>query len=219
VGNGTLSAVTSSDGGIAWTATFTPSANTTAASNAITLANSGVTNATGNAGVGQTSSVNYGIDTQVPVVTTVTDATAASVTRDAITFTVTFDEAITGLVGVGNFSASNGTIASVTGIQNATLNAGDVVSVTVTMSEATLVTGTPTLTLLVGLSPVSATYVSGSGTTALVFNYTILAGQTDANGIGIGANSLALSGGTLKDAAGNAATITHALVATTQLIW
>ena len=56
------------------------------------------------------------------------------------------------------------------------------------MSEATTVTGTPTLTLLMGLSPVNATFVSGSGTTALVFNYTILANQTDANGISIAAN-------------------------------
>ncbi|MBU1663902.1 MAG: hypothetical protein KKG92_00705, partial [Gammaproteobacteria bacterium] len=104
-------------------------------------------------------------------------------------------------------------ITSATGIQNSTLNAGDVVSVTVTMSEATIVTGTPQLVLNIGGTTVQANYASGSGTTALVFTYTILAAQTDTNGITIAANSLTLNGGTLKDAAGNNATLTHALVA------
>ncbi|MFA6014096.1 MAG: Ig-like domain-containing protein [Gallionellaceae bacterium] len=107
-------------------------------------------------------------------------------------------------------------LTSATGILNSTLNAGDVVRATVTMSEATSVTttgGTPTLSLNIGGTTVQASYVSGSGTTALVFDYAILANQTDANGISIAANSLTLNGGTLKDAAGNAATLTHALVA------
>ncbi|MDO9226595.1 MAG: Ig-like domain-containing protein, partial [Pseudomonadota bacterium] len=112
-------------------------------------------------------------------------------------------------------SVSGVAITSATGLLNGTLNAGDVVSATVTMNEATLVVttgGTPQLALDIGGTTVQANYVSGSGTTALVFNYTIQAGQTDANGIAIAANSLALNGGTLKDAAGNNATITHAQV-------
>jgi hypothetical protein len=107
-------------------------------------------------------------------------------------------------------------ISSATNSQNSTLNAGDVVSVTVTMSEATTVVtsgGTPQLALVIGGTTVQAAYASGSGGAALVFTYTVLAGQTDANGISIAANSLALNGGTLSDAAGNAATLTHALVA------
>ena len=107
-------------------------------------------------------------------------------------------------------------ISSATNSQNSTLNAGDVVSVTVTMSEATTVVtsgGTPQLALVIGATTVQAAYASGSGGTALVFTYTVLAGQTDANGISIADNSLALNGGTLSDAAGNAATLTHALVA------
>jgi hypothetical protein len=104
-------------------------------------------------------------------------------------------------------------LTSATGIQNSALNAGDVVTATVYMSEGTTVTGTPTLALVVGSTTVQATYVSGSGSTGLVFSYTILAGQTDANGISIGFNSLALNGGTLKSAAGSAAVLTHAAVA------
>jgi hypothetical protein len=103
-------------------------------------------------------------------------------------------------------------ITSATGIQNSTLNAGDVVSVTVTMSQATTVSGIPQLALNIGGSTVQANYASGSGTTALVFSYTILASQTDANGISINANSLSLNGGTLNNAAGNAAILTHSAV-------
>ncbi|MEI7514165.1 MAG: Ig-like domain-containing protein [Betaproteobacteria bacterium] len=97
-------------------------------------------------------------------------------------------------------------ISSATGAVNSTLNAGDVVTVTVTMSEATTVTGTPTIGLLVGSTTVSAAYSSGSGTSALTFTYTIVSGQTDTNGISVVANTLS---GTLADAAGNTATLTH----------
>ena len=109
-------------------------------------------------------------------------------------------------------TVSSEAITSATGIQNSTLNAGDVVSVTVTLSEAVTVTGTPQLALNIGGTTVQANYASGSGSSALVFTYTILAGQTDTNGISINANALSLNGGTITDAAGNAATLTAAAV-------
>ena len=52
-----------------------------------------------------------------------------------------------------------------------------------------------------------------SDLSSLVFTYQIEAGQTDGNGISIAANSLGLNGGTIADAAGNAATLAHAAVA------
>ena len=55
----------------------------------------------------------------------------------------------------------------------------------------------------------TATYRSGSGGTTLVFQYTIQAGETDSNGISIGADAIALNSGTIKDATGNNATLTH----------
>jgi hypothetical protein len=60
---------------------------------------------------------------------------------------------------------------------------------------------------------VLASYSSGSGTSSLVFAYTILAGQHDTNGISIEANSLTPNGGTIADAAGNAAILAHTAVA------
>jgi hypothetical protein len=47
-------------------------------------------------------------------VSTVTDTTTAALTKDAITFTVTFSEALVGTVGTSNFTATNGTVSSVT---------------------------------------------------------------------------------------------------------
>ena len=88
-------------------------------------------------------------------------------------------------------------LSDATGAVNNTLNAGDVVNATVTLSEATTVTGMPTLGMHIGNNVLQAHYVSGSSTHALVFSYTRLAGQADANGIGIDANSLALVGGAL----------------------
>jgi len=101
-------------------------------------------------------------------------------------------------------------ITSATGVQDKAFNAGDVLSVTVTMSEATTVTGTPQLGLNIGGTVVQAQYVSGSGSTALVFNYTLLGNQSDSNGVSIDASSLALNGAKLVDAAGNAAVLSHA---------
>jgi hypothetical protein len=104
-------------------------------------------------------------------------------------------------------------ITGATGIANNTLNAGDVVTVTVTLSEAVAVTGTPQLGLTVGSTVVQASYIAtGSTATQLKFNYTILPNQTDANGIAIAANSLRLNGGTILDLAGNTTTLTHLAV-------
>lgn len=95
VPNGTLSAVSSSDGGITWTAMLTPNANITDLSNVITLNNTGVSDMAGNAGVGVTSSNNISIDTQRP---TATISVADTVLRDgqSTTVTFTFSEAVTG---------------------------------------------------------------------------------------------------------------------------
>ncbi|MEY4164391.1 MAG: hypothetical protein RL419_233, partial [Actinomycetota bacterium] len=90
---------------------------------------------------------------------------------------------------------------------------GDVVSVTVGFSEAVVVSGTPRIPL-VGLSSKYATYASGSGTTSLVFFYTVASGDVDSDGLAISANALELNSGTITDIAGSAATLTHSAVST-----
>jgi len=111
VANGTLSAVSSSDGGITWTATFTPTAHVTDTTNLITLHNSGVNDLAGNAGAGTTDSNNYAIDTLRPTATIVVADTALAVGESALV-TITFSEAVTGLTNA-DLSVANGTLSGV----------------------------------------------------------------------------------------------------------
>ncbi|WP_447755785.1 Ig-like domain-containing protein [Pseudomonas nicosulfuronedens] len=110
VTNGTLSVVTSSDGGITWTATFTPDSNVTDTSNIITLNNSGVENAAGNTGSGITTSNNYAIDTQQPTATiTVADNNLGI--GQTTTVTIAFSEVVNGF-DLSDLSVANGTLSN-----------------------------------------------------------------------------------------------------------
>ena len=107
-------------------------------------------------------------------------------------------------------------VASVNVPANGAYNAGDVLSFTVNASEPVVVNtagGTPRLALDIGGVTRYATYVSGSGTGALVFQYNVQAGDTDADGIAV--TGLETNGGTLRDAAGNGADLTLNNVAPT----
>ena len=98
------------------------------------------------------------------------------------------------------------------GGQNSLLNAGDIVSATVTMTENTLVNtsgGTPTIELTIGGDRVDAVYASGSGTPNLIFQYTIQPGENDNSGISFRANTLASHGASIADAVGNVANLGH----------
>ncbi|QXH57266.1 Ig-like domain-containing protein [Pseudomonas maumuensis] len=111
VANGTLSAVSSSDGGKTWTATFTPTNSITSASNLITLNNAGVTDLAGNAGAGTTSSANYSIDTQRPTATLVVSDSNLAIGETSLV-TITFSEAVTGFTNA-DLTVANGTLSAV----------------------------------------------------------------------------------------------------------
>ncbi|MBD1914090.1 MULTISPECIES: hypothetical protein [unclassified Leptolyngbya] len=86
---------------------------------------------------------------------------------------------------------------------------GQTLEFTLTFSEAVTVdttAGTPSLSLTVGSETVDAAYISGSDTNALVFGYTVAAGDEDTDGIEVG-SALNLNGGTIQDTAGNGATL------------
>ncbi|MFZ2268532.1 MAG: Ig-like domain-containing protein [Azonexus sp.] len=110
-------------------------------------------------------------------------------------------------------------VASVSVPANGSYLAGQTLSFTVNTDEAVIVdsgSGTPRLVIDMGGSAVYASYASGSGSTALVFTYTIQAGDTDTNGISVGA--LQNNGGSLQDAAGNNLTLTLNSVASTAAV-
>ena len=97
--------------------------------------------------------------------------------------------------------------------------AGDHIEATVTFSEAVTVTGTPELTIRLGFRQRTALYNRGSGTTMLVFRYTVKAGADSSfgNSINIRSDNLELAGGTIKAGTTNAV-LTHDAVATTNQI-
>lgn len=106
------------------------------------------------------------------------------------------------------------TVSSVTSnTANGTYKVGDVISIQVNFSETVTVNtsgGTPQLTLETGVTDRTINYGSGSGTSSLTFSYTIQAGDISADLDYVATNSLALNGGTIRDAAGNNATLTLA---------
>ena len=132
--------------------------------------------------------------------------------KDAAGNNAVLTGAVTNPVGVLQIDTKAPTIKSVTtsgaGITagNGDLDAGKVVTLTVDFSEKVTVTGHPVLKLNDGGL---ARYVSGSGTTALTFAYTVAAGQNTAD---LTVTGLTLAGGaTIKDAAGNNAILSGAI--------
>jgi hypothetical protein len=98
-------------------------------------------------------------------------------------------------------------ITGVTAPINGTYGIGANLDFTVTYDEAVIVTGTPRLELTIGAATVYANYFSGSTGANLVFRYTVQSGDLDADGITI-EETIDLNGGTLADAADNAADLT-----------
>jgi hypothetical protein len=99
------------------------------------------------------------------------------------------------------------TITSVTGPAAGTYIVGQHLDFTVVFSEAVAVTGTPRLQLTIGSTNEYATYQSGTGTSTLVFRYTVKSGDLDSDGIAV-ASPIDLNGGTITDVPGNDAVLT-----------
>ncbi|QSX41005.1 Ig-like domain-containing protein [Shewanella cyperi] len=96
------------------------------------------------------------------------------------------------------------TVTSVSVPVNGTYIVGDSLDFTVNLDDNVTVDtggGTPQLSLTIGATTRQAAYLSGSGTSALVFRHTVLSGDEDTDGIAVGA--LSANGGTLRDSSGN----------------
>ncbi|SHE61227.1 PKD domain-containing protein, partial [Leeuwenhoekiella marinoflava] len=108
-------------------------------------------------------------------------------------------------------------IASVSVPADQTYVEGETLDFTVNFSELVAVTGNPEISINIGSETEQAIFVSGSGSSALVFSYTVQSGDLDDNGIVVG--SLSLNGGTIRDAAGNNANLTlNSVGATDQVL-
>jgi len=99
------------------------------------------------------------------------------------------------------------TVTSVAVPADGTYTVGQNLDFTVNFSENVTVTGAPRIAITEASGTVYATYLSGSGTSALLFRNTVVAGDSDPDGIELAA-SIDLNGGTLQDAAANDANTT-----------
>ena len=91
-----------------------------------------------------------------------------------------------------------GVAVSSTPSGSSTYGAGETISFTATFSAKVTVTGTPQLPFSLGGVTQQAAYASGSDSTALVFSYTVAAGDNDADGVSWSADALSLNGGAIK---------------------
>jgi hypothetical protein len=101
------------------------------------------------------------------------------------------------------------TVSSVssTASAGALFHGGDSIPITITFSEPVTVSGAPQLALNSGTGTVAG-YTSGSGTSTLTFTYTVAAGQNAAPLDYSSTTALTLNGGSIRDAAANAAVLT-----------
>jgi trimeric autotransporter adhesin len=218
IANGTLSAVSSADGGITWTATLTPTVNVEAASNVITLANTGVTDAAGNAGTGSTTSNNYVVSTlplPTPTLTFATPSAASVVLGATLTnaATTTLSGGSYGAISYTSTVPSVATVSATTGLVTGV--ALGVTTITATQAEAagfnatasqtytlTVIAAAPTLTSPTSASVTTTTATLGGNVTAtggatltevgIVYSITATNANPQLNGTGV--TSVAVSG-------------------------
>ena len=116
VPNGTLTNLSSSDGGRTWTATLTPAAGSSAAANVLTLDYSGIADLAGNAGSGSADSGNYAVDTVRPALaSTIAISDAALKIGASATVTFAFTEAVTGFTA-DDVTVPNGTLENLASV-------------------------------------------------------------------------------------------------------
>ena len=113
-----------------------------------------------------------------------------------LTLNAAFNEAVVINLGPPSISSMS--------VTDGSYGIGDNVDITVTFSEeVTVVGGTPTLTLSNGDT---ASYVSGSGGTDLVFRYSVASGDTESSDLEV--TQLNLVGATIQDSVGGNAVLT-----------
>ena len=109
--NGTLTAIASSDGGVTWTATFTPTDDVEDSTNVISVATT-LTDLAGNAPLAGISTANYAIDTKEPVISSVVMSDSNLTEGETATLTITFSEAVTNFDNT-DLTPENGTLTAV----------------------------------------------------------------------------------------------------------
>jgi hypothetical protein len=112
VENGTISNLTTSNGGSIWTATLTPTNSVTDSANILSLNMAGIVDLAGNAGSGTANSGNYEVDTVRPVLASaITVSDNALKIGESATVSFIFNEAITGFT-IADITSPNGVLSN-----------------------------------------------------------------------------------------------------------
>lgn len=159
--------------------------------------------------VGTSASVTAGNAISVRLTSAATENTTRQATVAINGVTANFDVTTTG-------DATAPTITSFSGPANGSYKQSTNLDFTANFTENVTVTGTPRVILNIGGTTKYANYLSGSGTAAVVFRYTVEAAMNDTNGIGI--STIQLNGGTINDITGNAADLSFTLPDTAVLV-
>ena len=94
-------------------------------------------------------------------------------------------------------------------LQDETFGRGQFFSIGVQFSEPVQVTGSPQLTVQVGTEARQAEFHRRSRDSILYFEYVVQPSDVDADGYSVPADALVLNGGSIRDADGNDADLTH----------
>ena len=118
----------------------------------------------------------------------------------------------TGALGVNKSLVIDGILPTVNEVTSEVIDGlyklGDTLAITISFSEPMIVSGMPQLTLETGNNDAVVNYYSGSGTSILTFQYVVTAGDSTGDLDYVGVIALGLNSGSVKDAAGNNATLT-----------
>ena len=108
--------------------------------------------------------------------------------------------AVTSYSAIVNIDGRIPYIVSITPPSDDTYLAAESLSFTVNFDRAVNVTGSPYIGLTIGSNIQQAAYASGSGTSALVFNYVLVPGDVDSNGVSL-ASTITSNGATITGTA------------------
>ncbi|MDA9896163.1 hypothetical protein N9D98_09010, partial [Amylibacter sp.] len=106
----------------------------------------------------------------------------------------------------GDVAAPTLSSIAISSADGSVLDVGDAITVSATFDSSVIISGSPTVNILIGSTTQTATYSSGAGTNVLKFNYTIQSSDTaDVDGISIPSNAIQIpSNASITDIAGNA---------------
>ncbi|MBE3668648.1 hypothetical protein BOO25_06735, partial [Vibrio navarrensis] len=176
--------------GLSYSGSATNGADYATPSNSITIL-SGTTSANAATGItGSDDGDEEGAETIIIDISSVTGGSASENGNQQQTITISDDDDTTQPV-----------ISSISVPADNTYVAGQSLSFTVHTDEIVTVSGSPSLTLDIGGTTKSAAYVSGSGSKALVFTYSIESGLVDDDGISV--TALSMNADEIQDTAGN----------------